>query len=119
MSEPVGWEDDEPPEPPEPGPYLPTVIDAELWPDDVAAWACTVTPGSVVLTALGAVDPRRLSHVGLVNYIDAWERHCCWVQARQYRGLAELGDEEPVVPGEPGKDWVREEVACALRLSFG
>ncbi|PZS30633.1 MAG: hypothetical protein DLM58_13555, partial [Pseudonocardiales bacterium] len=120
MSEPAGW-DDEPPEPPEAQPYLPTVIDAEIWPDDVAAWACSVTPGSAVLTALGAVDPRRLSHAGLVNYIDAWEKHCSWVQARQYRGLAELAWQPaglPGLPGEQGKDWVREEVACALKLSF-
>ncbi|MEP7021687.1 MAG: hypothetical protein ABI808_13635, partial [Pseudonocardiales bacterium] len=79
MSEPVEWGDEERVEL-GPLPYVPTVIDAELWPDDVAAWACTVTPDSAVVVALAAVDPRRLSRAGLVNYIDAWERHCCWVQ---------------------------------------
>ena len=46
---------------PEPVPYVPTLLDAELAPDDVAAWAASVTPGSAVAKPLAVLDPARLS----------------------------------------------------------
>ncbi|PZS32757.1 MAG: hypothetical protein DLM58_09180, partial [Pseudonocardiales bacterium] len=122
MSEAVEW-DDEPPEPPEPQPYLPTVMDAEIAPDDVAAWACSITPGSAATTPLAVIDPGRLSHQGLVDFIAACERHVSWFLAMQYQALAVMAEDPtvptvPTMPGERDKDWVREEVACALKLSF-
>ncbi|PZS29028.1 MAG: hypothetical protein DLM59_13580 [Pseudonocardiales bacterium] len=118
----VEW-DDEPPEPPDPQPYLPTVMDAAVAPDDVAAWACSITPGSAATTPLAVIDPRRLSLEGLIDFVAACERHVSWFLAMQYQALAVMAEDPtvptvPTMPGEQGKDWVREEVACALRLSF-
>ncbi|MDT4909717.1 MAG: hypothetical protein QOI69_2958, partial [Pseudonocardiales bacterium] len=113
--------DDIGPDEPEPGPDVPSQLDAELFPDDVAAWAASVTPGSAVVTALALLDPARMSHEGRVDALAAWDRQAAWSQARQDRFLAAMAD-DPTVPtpaGEVDKDWVREEVACALRLSSG
>ncbi|PZS34993.1 MAG: hypothetical protein DLM58_04730, partial [Pseudonocardiales bacterium] len=119
MNESFEW-DDEPPEPPEPQPYLPTVMDAAVAPDDVAAWACSIRPGSAATTPLAVIDPRRLSPEGLVDFIAACERHVSWFLAMQYQALAVMAEDPtvPTLPGEQGKDWVREEVTCALKLSF-
>ncbi|MDT4971575.1 MAG: hypothetical protein QOG22_1718, partial [Pseudonocardiales bacterium] len=119
MNDASEWGDD--PEELEPVPYVPTVMDADLCPDDVAAWAASITPGSAVLTSLVAVDPRRLSHEGRVDALVALGRHLSMFHALEDRLLAVLA-EDPAVPGPAGevdKDWVREQVACALRLSFG
>jgi hypothetical protein len=113
--------DDTEPEELPPLPYVPTQLDAELFPDDVAAWAASVTPGSAVVTALALLDPARMSHEGRVDALAAWDRQAAWSQAKQDRFLAAMA-EDPIVPaltGELDKDWVREEVACALRLSSG
>jgi hypothetical protein len=113
--------DDTEPEELPPLSYVPTVLDAELFPDDVAAWAVSVTPGSAVVTALALLDPARMSHEGRVDALAAWDRQAAWSQARQDRFLAAMAD-DPTVPalaGELDKEWVREEVACALRLSSG
>jgi Domain of unknown function (DUF222) len=104
---------------PEPVPYVPTLLDAELAPDDVAAWAATVTPGSAVVKTLAVLDPRRLSYEGRVDALAAMEKQLAWWQARQHRFLAVMAA-DPVVKtavGELDKHWVREDVACALRLS--
>ena len=103
-----------------PLPYLPTVMDADLFPDDVAAWAVSVDPGSAVMTPLAVLNRRRMSRDGLLDALAALDRHVAWGQALQVHYLAELA-QQPAVPtplGEADKDWVREEVACALRLSF-
>ncbi|MDT4980174.1 MAG: hypothetical protein QOG07_2053, partial [Pseudonocardiales bacterium] len=68
MNDASDWDD---PEELEPVPYVPTVMDADLCPDDVAAWAASITPGSAVVTSLVAVDPRRLSHEGRVDALVA------------------------------------------------
>jgi len=104
---------------PEPLVDVPTLLDAEVAPDDVAAWAAAVTPGSAVGTTLAVLDPRRLSPEGRVDALTAMEKQLAWWKARQYRLLAVMA-EEPVVKtplGELDKEWVREDVACALRLS--
>jgi hypothetical protein len=48
---------------PEPTPYVPSLLDADVAPDvapdDVAAWAATVTPGSAVVKPLVHVDVQR------------------------------------------------------------
>ena len=61
-----------------------------------------------------------LSHAGRVDVLVALEREIAGVQARQLRLLAVMAA-DPVVPVGAGEDrqWVREDVACALRLSFG
>jgi hypothetical protein len=117
MSEGAVYPDDGP----VPLPYVPTLLDAEVAPDDVAAWAASVTPGSAVGTTLAVLDPRRLSAEGRVDALTAMEKQLSWWKARQHRLLAVMA-EEPAVKtplGELDKHWVREDVACALRLSAG
>ncbi|HEV1998088.1 MAG TPA: DUF222 domain-containing protein, partial [Candidatus Dormibacteraeota bacterium] len=117
MSETIEWE----PAELAPVPYVPTVMDAELFPDDVAAWAASITPGSAVVTSLAVLDPRRMSHAGRVDAVAALDRQVAWSLALQDRFLAVMA-EDPAVStpaGELDREWVREEVACALRLSPG
>jgi hypothetical protein len=109
------------PDVPEPQRYVPTVLDAEVFPDDVAAWAVSVEPGSAVVKVLAMLDPARMSHAGRVDAVAAWDRQTAWIQARQDRFLAAMAT-DPTVPtpaGELDRQWVRDEVACALRLSSG
>ena len=97
---------------PEPVPYVPSLLDADVAPDDVAAWAAPIKP-------LAHVNVRRLSYAGRVDALTALEKHISWLQAQQHRLLA-LMAADPVVPGPVGeldKQWVREDVAAALRLS--
>jgi hypothetical protein len=42
-------------------PFVPSLLDADVAPDDVAAWAASVTPGSATVKPLAALDPARLS----------------------------------------------------------
>jgi Domain of unknown function (DUF222) len=116
MSETVEWVWDDGPEP---APYIPSVLDAELVPDDVAAWAASVTPGSAVIKPLAVLDPRRLSPEGRVDALAAMERQIAWLHARQHRLIAVMAA-EPVRTGglgEVDKEWVKEDIACALKLS--
>jgi hypothetical protein len=100
-------------------PFVPTLLDADVAPDDVAAWAASVTPGSATVKPLAALDPARLSAAALVDALVAWEKHEAWAQAQQHKLLAIMAT-RPVAPGPLGrldKQWVREDVAAALRLS--
>ncbi|MDP9118194.1 MAG: hypothetical protein M3O28_13220, partial [Actinomycetota bacterium] len=99
-------------------PYVPSVLDAQVAPDDVAAWAARMTPGSAVVTPLAGVDPRRLSAAGRVDALVALEKQLAWLHAAQHRLLAVMVAAAPdqSVDGLD-KDWLREEVAAALRLS--
>jgi hypothetical protein len=116
MSEPAERDD---PEELEPVPHVPTVMDADVAPNDVAAWAASITPGSAVMTSLVALDSRRMSHEGRVDAVAALDKHLSMFHALQDRSLAVMAQDPPVPTplGEVDKDWVREEVACALRLS--
>jgi hypothetical protein len=107
------------PEPLPAAPFVPSLLDADVAPDDVAAWAALVTPGSATIKPLAVLDPRRLSHAGRVDALAALEKHLGWIQALQHKLLAVMAA-DPVVPGSVGeldKQWVREDVAAALRLS--
>jgi hypothetical protein len=104
---------------PEPVPYVPSLLDADVAPDDVAAWAASITPGTAPIKPLAHVNVRRLSYAGRVDALTALEKHISWLQAQQHRLLAVMAA-EPVVPGsvaEFDKQWVREDVAAALKLS--
>jgi hypothetical protein len=99
--------------------FVPSLLDADVAPDDVAAWAASVTPGSATVKPLAALDPRRLSAAALVDALVAWEKHVAWVQAQQHKLLALMAS-RPVAAGRLGrldKQWVQEDVAAALRLS--
>jgi hypothetical protein len=113
------WPEPGPEEPLPAAPFVPSLLDADVAPDDVAAWAAAVTPGSATVKPLAALDLGRLSSAGLVDALVAWEKHVAWVQAQQHKLLALMAS-RPVQPGRAGeidKQWVREDVAAALRLS--
>ena len=82
-------------------------------------------PGAHVMQVLVLLDPLSLSADERVDYLLAWERCAAWVAAQSARALAAMG--RPVPGEEPTalsraraeEDWVREEVAVALRLSPG
>ncbi|MGH8834284.1 MAG: DUF222 domain-containing protein [Actinomycetes bacterium] len=73
----------------------------------------SATPGPGLATALAEADPLVLDPAGLVDALIGFERLAGWVAAAQARILAELGPS--LIDG--GDDWLREEVAAALRLS--
>ncbi len=108
----------DPPDP-EPSSYVPSLLDADVAPDDVAAWAATVTPGSAVVKPLVHVNVRRLSYAGRVDALAALERQRSWIDAQQLRLLAVMAADPPVKSATEvlDKEWLKEDVACALRLS--
>ncbi len=98
------------------------MLDVEHDPDEVAAWAAGADIGTGVLTPVGVIDPARLSQHGRLDLLVAMERLKSWADAQQQRTLALLATHPAPIPNTSegqSKQWVREEVACALRLSFG
>src|SRR6266571_4996349 len=104
------------PDEPEPLPFIPSPLDAAHFPDDVAAWAAAFEPGTLALKPLALVDPPRLSAEGRVDALRAWERQAAWLHAQQARLLAVMAQRAEQSDQPAGKEWVREEVACALNL---
>ncbi len=89
-------------------------------PDQAAAWLAVDRPGPDSVAAISLLDPALLSHAGRVDLLVAIERQQAWLAARQQRVLAAMA-EHPADAADPadrtGASWVREDVACALRLS--
>ncbi len=89
-------------------------------PDRAAAWLAVERPGPDAVAAMSMLDPALLSHGGRVDLLVAIERQQAWLAARQQRVLAAMAD-HPHDAADPldrtGASWVREDVACALRLS--
>jgi Domain of unknown function (DUF222)/HNH endonuclease len=89
-------------------------------PDQAAAWLAADRPGPDAVAAISMLDPALLSHAGRVDLLVALERQQAWLAARQQRVLAAIAD-HPHDAADPadrtGTSWVREDVACALRLS--
>ena len=94
-----------------------SVLDAVHDPDYVTAWAATATPGPGVVEPLVWSAPERLSHTGRIDAIAATERQIAWLQAHQLTLLAAVAERRAPGQAGEGKNWVREEIACALRLS--
>jgi len=89
-------------------------------PDQAAAWVAVQAPGPDAVAALSMLDAGRLSPAGRVDALVAWERQVAWLQARQQRVLAAMADDVEHATGPVQRlegSWVREDVACALRLS--
>lgn len=102
------------------------VLGAAYFPDQIAAaaaaaaWAAQAQAWDGIPTPFGELDPARLSHPGRVDLLVALERQRAWIDAQQQRLLAVMAtDPHPgLAPCEAlDKHWVREDVACALRLS--
>jgi hypothetical protein len=89
-------------------------------PDQAAAWLAVERPGPDAVAAMSMLDPALLSHAGRIDLLVALERQQAWLAARQQRVLAAVAD-HPHDAADPldrtGTSWVREDVACALRLS--
>jgi hypothetical protein len=90
---------------------------AEVDPDGVARWLAGAELGSGVCTPFGQVDPAGLSRRGRVDLLVALERQRAWFDAQQLRLLAAVAADPRFEPVEDvTHNWVREEVACALRV---
>jgi hypothetical protein len=81
-------------------------------PDAVVAELARVRPSPEDAVALSLLDPAVLSAAGRVDLLVALERQAAWVAAQQQRVLARMA-----VDQSDERNWVREDVACALRLS--
>ncbi len=62
---------------------------------------------------MAVIEPDRLTPAQKIDLLVAYERHAAWLAAGQARVLASLARDAP--RGED--DWVRDEVAAALKLS--
>src|SRR5579875_50255 len=106
------------------------VLELSTGADEIAEWAASADFGSGVLTPFGVLDPAGLSHRGRVDALVAVERTIRHLQAQQQRLLAAI-EADPCPPGlragDRGdqlrseylhKQYVREDVGCALRVSF-
>ncbi len=66
------------------------------------------------------LDAATLSHAGRVDLLVALERHAAWVATLQQEVLAAMAADPAAAADEvdrSGRDWLREDVSCALRLS--
>ncbi len=89
-------------------------------PDQTAAWLAGDRPGPDAVAAISMLDPATLSHAGRIDLLVALERQQAWLAARQQRVLAAMADHADSAADpldRTGTSWVREDVACALRLS--
>ena len=92
-----------------PPPALSDVLDQ---PDAVAAELAGSVPSPEDAVALSLLDPAVLSAAGRVDLLVALERQAAWIAARQQQVLARMA-----VDQSDERGWVREDVACALRMS--
>src|SRR5947209_5753839 len=81
--------------------------------DEVAAWAASAPLGTGLLTPWGDLDPESLSDGGRIDALLACQRLRAWTDAQEQRLLAAVAPS-----GDPlDKGFVRDEIACALRLA--
>jgi len=92
-----------------------SVLDALACPDDTAAYLAMTAPGPDAAGPLAALDPGRFTQSGRVDALVAIERQMAWLAGLQQRMLATMIANDG--GGHSGDQWVREDVACALRLS--
>jgi hypothetical protein len=89
-----------------------TLSDVLASPDAVAAELARVRPAPEDAVTLSLLDPGSLSAAGRVDLLVALERQAAWIAAQQQRVLARMAVEQA-----DDRNWVREDVACALRMS--
>lgn len=98
----------------------PTIVDALMCPNETAAYLAFARPGSDVVAPLAVLDPEQLTHAGRVDALVAIERTQAWLAARQQQVLSTMTARAADTSDDidrSGRDWVREDVSCALRLS--
>jgi hypothetical protein len=81
-------------------------------PDAVVAELAWVKPLPEDAVTLSLLDPASLSAAGRVDLLVVLERQAAMIAAQQQRVLARMA-----VDQSDDRGWVREDVACALRLS--
>jgi len=91
------------------------VPDALACPDDTAAYLAVTAPGPDAAGPLAALEPQRLTHAGRVDALVAIERQMACLASLQQRMLATMTAHHG--GRQSGDQWVREDIACALRLS--
>jgi hypothetical protein len=70
-------------------------------------------PGPSTMALLASIDPAVLDPYDRLCLLQAWERQNAWLMAQQQVAMIGL-----IGPGPKlDSDWVREEVACGLRIS--
>jgi hypothetical protein len=89
-----------------------TLSDVFVNPDEVVAELARVRPLPEDAVTLSLLDPGSLSAAGRADMLVALERQAAWVAAQQQRVLARMA-----VDQSDDRGWVREDVACALRMS--
>jgi hypothetical protein len=89
-----------------------TLSDVLASPDAVVAELARVRPAPQDAVTLSLLDPTALSAAGRVDLLVALERQAAWIAAQQQRVLARMA-----VDQSDERNWVREDVACALRMS--
>jgi hypothetical protein len=103
----------------------PTIVETMTVPDAVADWAAHVAPGALPVELITQVEPEWLSYAGLVDALAAVQRQIAWLQAHQQRLLAAAATAPAPPPHpyphpypqiDPDKQWIREDLACALRI---
>jgi hypothetical protein len=90
----------------------PSVRDALDHPDEAAAALTLLEPGPSAVSALGSLVAPRLSDAGLVDALVATERQIASLRAKQQEFLTEAARRD-----RDGQMFMREEVACALKLA--
>ncbi len=102
----------------------PPLTDAEILdaPDSAAAYLAALAPGGEAVGGLARLDVGVLSRGGQVDVLLAVEKQLAWLAGVQQRVLVGMLA-DPLAPDDPHdalgaleRGWVREEVACALRL---
>ncbi|HJQ42781.1 MAG TPA: DUF222 domain-containing protein [Jatrophihabitantaceae bacterium] len=92
----------------------PSVLEAHCRPDAVAEWAATAEPGADMFVPLAAIPSGSLSAQGQIDAVAALTRLESWVDAQRLRLLGEISRTRRDVAG---KDYVREEIGAAMRVS--
>jgi hypothetical protein len=91
-----------------------SVLDALACPDDTAAYLAMTAPGPDAAGPLAALEPQRLTQPGRVDALVVIEQQMAWLAGVQQRMLASMTAHDAA---QSDDRWVREDVACALRLS--
>jgi len=86
-------------------------------PDEIAAELAQSRPAPHDAVTLSLLDPAALSAAGRVDLLVALERQAAWIAAAQQRVLASMAADPAAVSKGSDRNWAREDVACALRLS--
>jgi Domain of unknown function (DUF222) len=76
-------------------------------------WLLDLEPGPAAMAVLAGIDPAGLDQADRVALVAAWDRQNSWVAAQSQAVLAVAVGLEPTTED----DWVRDEIALALKMS--